>query len=314
MSGTRRLKHFVLKNIDPGVIDDKYNFSIDFNLDRKNPPANCTRIDQGFDYQPSVADPEPPIVPPAPTNRKKASNVDTPSIKVIHDGLTKIPVSLSIPGDHLQDSWRPKDTVTLTYLDECKKEHECVSTMISASQKSESLSEQSLLHCFWCRHPFPHRPIGVPISYVPNRVHKQYYSEITQDTYILRENVDKLKPVLEGKQPTSSVLPQFRDYYVSDGVFCSFNCAMAFIKDCRHDPVYQQSETLLNKIYHEVYGSDTTPIEPSPSWRLLRNYGGHLTIEDFRRNLFKIDYRPMENVLMPTFRPIGFLFEKQVRI
>lgn len=384
---SKQLKHFVLKNVDPATIDDKYRFSIDFNLDRKDPPANCTRIDQGVTFidgtpnrlmvniqegdigresvglcaTPSLLNNagggstvlgqetcsataenrysrSQPLVSSAPCKKKTGSSlslsslssvIDAPTIKVIHDALPKIPISVEIPiGDEthethegldqpLQNLWsgsRQKGTVTLTYLDECKKEHECVATMTSV----KSNAEQTLLHCFWCRHPFPYRPIGAPLAYVPNRLHKRYHSEITQDSYILRENINRLESVMkdgiENAPGAVSVLSQVRDYYITDGCFCSFNCALAFIKENRHDPKYTHSEMLLIKIYYEIYGSSSPPIEASPSWRLLRNYGGHLTIEDFRRNLLKIDYRPLGSVLLPSFRPIGFLFEKQVRI
>ena len=383
---SRNVKHFILKNVDPAAIDDKYRFSIDFNLDRKDPPANCTRIDQvsfldgtvtvdtphdgsenttmntsergrGGTYpvkktpvstMPSIGPSSSSSAPALSSSSSSApvlssgvalpckkkpsasgfcSAVETPTIRVIHDALPKIPISIDIPSpeDHdgseqafhhhtLWSGSRQKGTITLTYLDECKKEHECVATMLSMKNGAE----QTLLHCFWCRHPFPYRPLSVPIAYVPNRLHKRYHSEITQDSYILRENIDRLESLvkdgLENGPGAVSVFSQPRDYYITDGCFCSFNCALAFIKDNRTDPKYNDSETLLNKIYYEVYGSHSTPFEASPSWRLLRNYGGHLTIEDFRRNLLKIDYRPLGNVLLPSFRPIGFLFEKQVRI
>ena len=164
------------------------------------------------------------------------------------------------------------------------------------------------------------------MSYVPNRIHKKYQSEITNDTYILRENMDSgdknvqciLEPSLQALSNSvlkkTKIVVQPRDYYISDGTFCSFNCALAFIRDQKSNPIYCDSETLLTKIYHDTFGMDAVRLQSSPSWRLLRNYGGHLTIEDFRRNLFKIDYKAIGNLVLPSFRPIGFLFERQVRI
>lgn len=250
--------------------------------------------------------------------------------------LPKIPVTVRVSKNHLPTPFhqtvssfhgqRTNDFVTLTYLDECKKEHECISTMMSGTDTSQTsldaIPEHTLIHCYWCHHPFPYRPIGIPLSYLPHRVHKKYFSEISQDVFILRENIHnhnagrRVPPHDTPEKPhdTSSYLVEDRDYYLTDGIFCSFNCAMAFIHEHRHDPLYTHSETLLNKIYYEIRGMKSVPIEPSPSWRLLRNYGGHLTIEDFRRNLFKIDYRPMGNILLPTLRSVGFLFEKQIRI
>ena len=36
-------------------------------------------------------------------------------------------------------------------------------------------------------------PIGVPMKYVPSQSIKEYYSEITKDTYTIRENISKEK-------------------------------------------------------------------------------------------------------------------------
>lgn len=281
------------------------------------------------------------------SNISLSSSFESSTIKVLHSNLKHTPRSIQLSESIIDDGvfskqsildkvvtisklepWcsdsRIRDSIKLTFMDECKKEHQCVTTHLSP--KNESLAEQTILHCFWCRHPFPHRPVSVPLSYVPNRIHKQYQSEITNDTYILRENIDSenknvqsiLQPSLQAL--TNSVLKktkivvQPRDYYISDGTFCSFNCALAFIRDQKSNPIYCDSETLLTKIYHDTFGMDAVRLQSSPSWRLLRNYGGHLTIEDFRRNLFKIDYKAIGNLVLPTFRPIGFLFERQVRI
>jgi hypothetical protein len=409
---TKRPKTFVLKISDPADIDQKYNFHTDFNLDRKDPPKNCTRIDRmnpmipihtepSIDFSNNNTNyPSSSVSPPFSSNiglttlapqlllssslvgtnvdvttsstisgggggghgktvmTSISSSIESSTIKVLHNNLKKAPFSITvgeIMGKHgvngeedlglegathiprdihsklmkIQElePWctnvKLRDNLKLTFMDECKKEHQCVTTMLS-SMKNDTLSEHTILHCFWCRHPFPHRPIGVPIFYIPHRVHKQYYSEITNDTYILRENINQVvedEPLTAVPNPNkpnhakkSKIILQPRDYYVSDGSFCSFNCALAFIREQRSNPLYTESEALLLKLYHETYGYEVSKLQASPSWRLLRNYGGHLTIEDFRRNLFKIDYRPMGNIVLPTFRPIGFLFERQVKI
>lgn len=294
-------KSFVLKNVDPVTIDDKYRFSIDFNLNKKIVPPNAVRLDDNSE-----------------THTKKTpagkSSMMGSTIRVVHDGMETVPHIMDVPTSLMDQGSVPaalknKEFVSVTFLDESKREHHCVSTMAT----HDEIGDTSILHCFWCRHPFPYRPISAPISYVPNRLHKQYHSEITHDTHILRENVDKIISDNAGGS-TVMVALQKRDYYVSDGVFCSFNCSLAFIRSNKHDPIYRESETLLNKIYYDLFGLDNPPIHASPSWRLLRNYGGHLTIEDFRRNLFKVEYKPIHSTVLPVMKPMGFLFERQIRI
>jgi NADH:ubiquinone oxidoreductase subunit E len=81
---------------------------------------------------------------------------------------------------------------------------------------------------------------------------------------------------------TPSFLPdKFSDnkFYVI-GCFCSLNCAMAYnlsLDDYRVNERY----SLLKWLYGKVH--DT--IVPSPSFKILKKYGGKLTIEEFRKNL-----------------------------
>jgi hypothetical protein len=200
-----------------------------------------------------------------------------------------------------------------SFLDESKKDHQCVVTMKNMIG-DDTLPTSTLVHCFWCRHGFTYKPIGCPVEYIPHRMIKKYHSEITKDVYVLRENVTSSQ--LKNMQPSDSKIQvQERDYYLMDGLFCSFNCCLAFIRDNRF-PLYHNSETYLNKIYFDIFGVDSAPLMAAPSWRLLKNYGGHMTIEEFRFNFYKVEYFDINNVVcpFPNSKPIGFLFEKQVRI
>ena len=78
--------------------------------------------------------------------------------------------------------------------------------------------------------------------------------------------------------------------------------------------MYLYSEQLLLKMYHDVFGENALPLEPAPSWRLLQNYGGHQSIDEFRKNFYKVEYHQLDNIIFPNTKSIGFLFEKQTRI
>ena len=213
------------------------------------------------------------------------------------------------------------DSYHISFLDESKKDRMCVITMKSYTDSKE-FPESTLLHCFWCRHSFSFRPIGCPLEYVPCRLTKMYRSEISKQENILYENMTNqqiknfkmyYKPIPEGKE---NFLLEDRDYYLADGLFCSFNCCLSFILENKNNPLYYQSEHFLRKIYHDMYGKKTIPLVPAPSWRLLAAYGGHMTIEEFRLNFFKIEYQDIDSILIPfpKIKTVGFLFEKQVRI
>lgn len=207
-----------------------------------------------------------------------------------------------------------KETNTFSYLDESKKEHECVLTMVS---NDTQLPENTTIYCFWCRHPFISKPLGCPIQYVPHRIVKEYYSEITKDNYVLRESITEDQFKINKKHYEKQNMNWInRDYYVTDGIFCSFNCCLAFIQDNQTNPLYRFSENLLSQIHIKTFGEQAQPIVPAPSWRLLKTYGGSITIEEYRKNFYKIMYKDIYNILYPSnkFKMIGFLYEKQVKI
>jgi hypothetical protein len=202
-----------------------------------------------------------------------------------------------------------------SFLDESKKDHECVVTMKKYISQ-ETLPDTTQVHCFWCRHSFPYKPIGCPIQYIPHRIIKKYHSEITKEMYTLRENVTSTQLKQLEVDGSSHIQIQNRDYYLIDGMFCSFNCCLAFIKMNSNEPLYSNSENYLNKMYYDIFGITAAPLLPAPSWRLLKDYGGHMTIEDFRKNFYKVDFFDIDNIIcpFPNSKPIGFLFEKQVRL
>lgn len=274
---------FVLRNIKPDKIDLKYNL---------------LNGDQDKD-----------------TDASKKMNHQSEGIQ---GPRTKIS-DLSVP-----DS---EEKLSYSFLDESKKDHQCVVTMKSLLT-NDHLPPSTVVHCFWCRHNFSYRPIGCPIDFVPKRITKTYHSEITKDVYTLRENVtvhqlDQLRLEMKDSINQQSIHRmecdyqlQDRDYYLMDGMFCSFNCCLAFIRDNLQNPIYLYSENYLVKIYYDLFGNDSAPLVAAPSWRLLREYGGHMSIEEYRRNFYKVDYLDINNMIVPfpNSKHVGFLFEKQVKL
>lgn len=217
------------------------------------------------------------------------------------------------------------DNPHFSFLDESKKDHQCVVTM-KTFMFNEDLPTTTAVYCFWCRHPFHYRPIGCPIDFISDRMTKSYHSEITKEKYMLRENVTKqqlndLVAELGEQQRNQYTIEntyelQSRNYYLIDGLFCSFNCCLAFIQANKTNPLYLYSEAYLVKIYYDVFGEHCGPLHPAPSWRLLKNYGGHMTIDDYRKNFYKVEYQNVDNIIIPfpQSKPVGFLYEKQVKL
>ena len=111
-------------------------------------------------------------------------------------------------------------------------------------------------HCWYCRYPlhFDWYPIGIPVKY---------------------------------KKEANA--------FEVEGVFCSFNCIVAYLNE-HYDYRYKDSSILLLMMYRKLFGYDRklTSIIPAPSWKLLKDYGGHLSIEEYRKCLQHIEYKSLQ--------------------
>ncbi len=200
---------------------------------------------------------------------------------------------------------------TVSFLDESKKLHVCSVSMIDFSSKKDI----NLLryHCFWCKHPFDTNPIGCPIKYVSKQVIKKYYSNISKDTYTIKENVTPSR-ITNINNTDQELNINNQSYYETDGVFCSFNCCKSYIAENKHNTIYNNSDLLLTRLFNTIMDTKTATISPAPHWRLLQHYGGHLNIVQFRESFNKIDY-DYHGITknLPIFYPIGLLYEERIK-
>jgi hypothetical protein len=186
---------------------------------------------------------------------------------------------------------------SISFLDENKKNNKCSVTMISFTGK-KTLPEKTSIHCFWCKHSFTSCPIGCPIKFVNSSIEKSYVSHITKDKYYMRENITKHKLETISKEINHNIeiYPIENNYYLTDGIFCSFNCTLAFIKDNNNDMFYRESYSLLHGMYEAFIGQKIKKMTHSPHWRLLDRFGGHLSIEEFRRSFNTVEYEFIFNL------------------
>ena len=85
-------------------------------------------------------------------------------------------------------------------------------------------------------------------------------------------------------------------FYVS-GCFCSFGCTAAHIFDEKSSIMWEKY-SLLNLMYKKMYNTNFVKIQLAPPRRLLKIFGGILSIDEFRNNLLKI-YKVIEPPLIP---------------
>jgi hypothetical protein len=76
------------------------------------------------------------------------------------------------------------------------------------------------------------------------------------------------------------------DYYNNTffciGHFCSYNCAIAYNLDL-NDLISSKRTSLINLLYYKTY-FEFSNIVSAPHWITLEEYGGNLSIKDFREN------------------------------
>lgn len=200
----------------------------------------------------------------------------------------------------------------VSFLDESKQMRKCTISMIDF-QTDKKIEGKVRYKCFWDRNYIPDnvKPIGCPIKYVASKATKTYISEISKEKYSIRENVtDKKAKELENKNDSRIKIDE-ENYYQTDGIFCSFNCCMAYIHspENKHNPIYRYSESLLLKMYNCFNSESAVEILPAPHWRTLVEFGGHLTIEQFRQSFNRVSYFDHGIICVS----IGRLFEDKIK-
>lgn len=207
-----------------------------------------------------------------------------------------------------------KNPEIVSFLDESKRLRKCTISMIDF-KTGRSIDGKTRYKCFWDRNTIPEnlQPIGCPIKYIPSRVTKTYNSEITKEVYTISEPITEKRRLQVEHKGDTRLVTDVKGYYETDGVFCSFNCCMAFIDDPenRNNPLYQYSESLLLTLYNELHDTDNIKeIMPAAHWRTLCDFGGHLTIEQLRESFNKVRY--IDHGII-SFVSLGKMFEDKIK-
>lgn len=200
----------------------------------------------------------------------------------------------------------------ISFLDDMKNTVKCNISMIDFKTHNKVNKFENINYCcYWCRNHFDNIPLGCPIDHVPDVAKKEYYSEITKDNYIITQSInhDKNKRDLENDERFTV---ETYDYFITDGVFCSFNCIKSFIRVNNKDIFYKNSNMLINIIYKKLTDSDYNSVIPAPHWRILVEYGGHLNIKDFRKNFNNSEYK--NKGIIKNMNSVAHLFEKKFKI
>jgi hypothetical protein len=146
--------------------------------------------------------------------------------------------------------------------------------MVQYVSSTVNLARGKRYRCWWCTLSIEDEPIGCPIN-------------------VLHEQGQKT--------------------YSTDGVFCSFNCVKAYINDKeRLDVMYKNSHVLLGHMVCDMNGSiSPVSVEPAPDKRLLTDYGGYMTKEQYRHCFSRMLYTEKGVIKM---YPTTSIFQEEEKI
>ncbi len=147
--------------------------------------------------------------------------------------------------------------------------------------------------CWWCRHSFATCPIGLPIEYYPHESSSR--KKIARETALTKANLSLDR----------------NDFFITDGLFCSFPCCKAYYNDCRDEIKYRESLTLILVLYTKLVNHTPQTIPEAPHWKLLKSYGGHLTIDEFRQTFGKLEYVQTPNIKRPYMYTCSSIVQEQ---
>lgn len=182
-----------------------------------------------------------------------------------------------------------------------------------------SLPESTNISCWNDTEPFSTKPYGIPIKYNQSYImiksgEYMNYQYLTTEQRIkyqkTQENRDKLVfqlKELKKKSITDKIESEIykierklneqlviREYYDTHGIFCSFGCMLCYIYSHRNNLLYKNSIPLLRQMIKDIYRAEgkilNKPIYASPNIKLLKKFGGPLTIEEYRNISKHVDH------------------------
>jgi len=217
-------------------------------------------------------------------------------IKQIH--IPETPIDLDEEDVNISSLVKEKSQRCIYFLDQYKNKIRYWVNMIDYTQ-SGALPLYTKKPCWWCRHSFDTHPIGCPIKY---NTHKK--------TGIEKERV-------ESCFSNMNLSFEKNDFFETIGIFCSFPCVKAFIYDemSKGDRSrYKDSLTLLSLLYEKLFGHKQI-IPKAGDYKNLKDYGGHLTLEDYRNSFGILRYDETCNLRRPyMFSSSVYIKETKIKI
>jgi len=104
----------------------------------------------------------------------------------------------------------------------------------------------------------------------------------------------------------------YNETFYCIGNYCSWECMKAYNIDINDNYIWKR-ESLINLMYYLTYGS-FKEIKPASSWLILKDYGGNLSIVDFRKSfeIINNDYVVLHPPLISRQMQIEESYKKNI--
>lgn len=123
--------------------------------------------------------------------------------------------------------------------------------------------EHTKLHCLYDGFKIGDNPVGCPLEFYPAGTKVRKSNSKNGDVEILSKSC-----------------------YVCEGIFCSLNCALSYAKSMKHENpmLYGQAEQFLQQMFFESHSKSSIGLTPANK-KVIKEYGGEITVEQFRASL-----------------------------
>jgi hypothetical protein len=104
----------------------------------------------------------------------------------------------------------------------------------------------------------------------------------------------------------------YQEKFYAFGIFCSFNCALAYNINLNDGKLWERYN-LLHFLYKKIFNMEIK-ISPSPPKELLKMFGGHLTIEEYRKKTQYLgNFSKSFRTLLPPMTTIFPIIEETLK-
>jgi hypothetical protein len=273
---------FVLKGINPSSLDRNYGLNeIQKTIEKneKTEKKNTLNIPENISFG-------------------KRKNQPEKNMKNITTQLESLGIS-SVPKEVLR-TMVPSNTTTKV-------------KMVTTFEKDTDLRK---IKCFHCKHFVPEDalPLSLPLKYHPitkvSVVRHPSLLNAKKEKNAENENLILYREMYTKKQSEKIKNKEnvTEEYFDCEGIFCSFDCMKAYCNEVSINYIkYRESSMLLFSMYKKFFGKIPHKLQPAPSWKLLKEFGGNLTIEEFRKGFQTVNYHDNNRYLI---RIVPQLFEQ----